>query len=135
CSDGTTDIIQLFTQVPNPAKIHILLQAGNAYSEYVNTEIGKVTISFSNGNTIIENLILGENIRDWRINSLRSVSTVTSENIQQAHEYENGRIDLLTIPLGLNYIGNSLESIEITDTSELLASCIHISGVTVETAQ
>ena len=131
CSEGTTDSIELLTKIQKPIAVHFLLQAGNAYKRYEGTEIGTINLIFSDGYKS-ESLILGNNIRDWKLISGVAITSVTSNLTIEAWSDEDGRIDLLTIPLNEINDYAMLERIEIKDSSDS-APCIHITAVTVET--
>lgn len=141
CIDGSTDKIELTTNVFNPTTVFFLIQAGNASSHYAGLKLGSIRLYFSDGRSLTEELIIGHNIRDWARNFPGSVTTVTSDQAVEAWRgfAPNGReggIDMLTIRVPETYLGATLTNLEISDTSDDAEIsnnlCIHLTAVTVE---
>lgn len=57
--------IRINTNLTSVIAVHILSQGGNANSNYEGDEIGNIQLTFSDGQQIIEPLVLGYNIRSW----------------------------------------------------------------------
>ncbi len=123
-------------------KLHILLQGGQGFIKFDEQKIGEIVLSFANGETFEEPLILGHNIRDWRRNqSELYVDSSTAFNLREAWSEKTGntdaRIDLLTLPLPSSLQTTPLDSIHIVDTSVQTTNspdpCIHLIAITAET--
>ncbi len=135
--------IPLVTNIANPTKVHLLIQAGWAFNRYSEETIGRITLNFADGQQNVTPLVLGENIRDWTRTDTNAVSSFTSKNLQpaieatvSANDPRLGGIDVLTIPIPEQYHSSILNKIVVEDTSGITAGsmdpCIHLLGVTVE---
>ena len=121
--------------------IHLLLQAGQGESGYAGEAIGRFVVRFADGGSFETELILGENIRDWRINEPADLVTeITSEQATEAWRGRSGNVDgrfdrlLLTLPQSQQ--GVPIVALELYDLSENTVStidpCIHLLGITLE---
>lgn len=132
--ENTTNEITISMNVRNPSAVHFLIQGGNALDEYANMEIGFIRIFMSDGSTLVVPLIIGHNIRDWKINSNDAVTTLVSDQTVEAWATDEGRIDMLSVIIPDIYPNNtSVVNIEIVDTSDKDISdpCIHLTAITI----
>ncbi len=131
---------EINTQISNPVSVYLLLQAGWGIQKYNGQQIGVVSLLFSDDdfNTTLK---LGQNIRDWSVNSPNAVSTISSPTIQEAWRGnapngEVGRMDMLTIDIPAKYQQSTLRSIVIEDTTATTTGdfdpCIHLLAITVK---
>lgn len=134
--------ISISTYIEEPRQIHILIQAGNGNVDFNGNTIGKITLYFDNGQRFVEPLVLGHNIRDWRLNLPDFyVNTISSYDIQEVWRGKttdgiDGHIDLLTIKIPKELHETTLNNIEVTDTSLATVGsqdpCIHLIAITAE---
>lgn len=121
--------------------IHLLLQAGQGFINYEGEEIGRFVVRFADGGSFETVLVLGENIRDWRLSTPNDLVTeVTSEDVREAWRGRSGNVDgrfdrlLLTLPQSQQ--GVPIVALELYDLSENLLGatdpCIHLLGITLE---
>jgi hypothetical protein len=115
----------LQTDISRPQKVYVLINATNAYQEFLNKQIGKITLVFDNGITEETPLIVGANVREHIIDTTYGdvVRTVTDSANKLAWQGTSSErlvaIDMLTIPIGSSNQARSLKQIIITDTSNL----------------
>lgn len=107
-------------EIANVEAVFLLINAGFTPG-FNGKRIGKVELVFNDA-TINEDLILGNNIRDFAIGSKGAVGKTTGKNTTQAFTGESQGIgryafDMLKIPVTSEYRGKRLRSISIIDTS------------------
>lgn len=133
--------ISLVDGIPNSVAVHLLIQAGNAFTRYEGNQIGLITLEFSDGHKEETRLILGYNIRDWAWGNNRAVTTTSSTNIEAAWEGkssqgESGGMDVLSIPVESEQLGALLIKITLADLSRSnnddINPCIHLLALTAE---
>jgi len=56
---------------------YLLLNSSNTYSYYVDSAVGQVVLTFSDGTTQSTDLIVGTNLREWRISAGATVSNAS----------------------------------------------------------
>jgi Tol biopolymer transport system component len=136
-------IVSLSPNLAQPRDVVFLIQAGWGATEFVNQQIGVIALQTTVG-TFTYPLVLGQNIRDWSIDSPIAVRTVTSSDVQQAwtgqtDQGQNGRIDMLTVSLPPAFQDSTLTGIEIRDTSLTTTGeqnpGLHVLAVTVSTEE
>ncbi len=132
--------IQLDVNIFRPLNVYLLLQAGWGLVDYNGNQFGQVVLTFSDGSQRTTVLTLGDNIRDWARERPNAVIEAHSPYLHQAWEGTApdgtpGRIDMLTIDIPEKYSNQTLESIQITDTSDEIDPCIHLLAVTVASVQ
>ena len=121
--------------------VHMLLQGGWIVRTYQNKSIGKIILSFSEGEVIETTLTAGENIRDWSLDKPDAIQTKTSEMLQEVwvgqveNSRERGRIDMLTVDIPGSYQATKLINIQINaDVVEqywdIEPPCIHLLAIT-----
>jgi hypothetical protein len=118
----------LQTDISRPQKVFVLINTTNAYREFLNKQIGKITLVFDNGIAEETPLIVGANVREHTIYATYGdvVRTVTDSANKLAWQGTSSgtlvAIDMLTIPIGSSNQARSLKQIIITDTSNLTAN-------------
>lgn len=144
----TTKISLTSLELHQPTHVYLLLQGGWALQRYQGKKIGRIVLEFSAGPPFTIDLILGENFRDWSPDDIESVKTVTSPNTEMVWKGfssdpdpsihgDRGIIDMITIPLQVEYFSSTLQSITIYDDSieewsvKDMNPCFHLLGVTV----
>lgn len=124
--------------------VHLLLNAGFTTAEMDGQIIGMVRLIAFNKETVIEvPLILGENIREWGINSanvanqLRAESALVREAYRGPNRFgDDSVIDMLTILVPAAQRDLVIARLEIADLSQTLSGspdpCIFTVGITVD---
>jgi hypothetical protein len=140
CADTSAypDKIQIATNILQPVRVYLLLQAGWGVKSYEYRTIGKVSLKFDQGEVLETDLQLGYNIRDWADRAV-AITTLNSPNAQAVWKgFEGeipGKIDLLIVDIPKSYLSSTLKEIQIEDSSststEGMDPCIHLSGITV----
>ncbi len=133
--------IQIPVSLPRAYRVHLLLNAGNGYNEFVNQVIGQVMVNCGSGWESVTDLQLGVHLREWH-NADNVVSTA-SRTLQVWNEFITddiyGYIDLLTLDLPTSCQNGRLMNIAITDTSVdtvgSLDPALNLVGITVEYLQ
>ena len=133
--------MQLDPPIPQPIKVHLLLQGGWAIQEFINATLGTIFLEFANREVHRTDLILGYNLRDWTLHRQNAVTIASSPYLREvwrgtAPDGTPGRIDMLTIDVPEQYHHTSLTTIHLDDISEMTTysdkPCIHLLAVTVE---
>src|SRR3979411_1139001 len=62
---------------PNPKAVHLLINTANTSNMFAGTPVGSVVLTFSDATTQSADLIVGANVREWRISAFGVVNTVT----------------------------------------------------------
>lgn len=137
--------ISVDTSIQNPRRVYILIQAGNGAIDFEGNVIGKITLYFENGQRLVEPLVLGHNIRDWRFNLPEHyVNSTSSYHLQEVWRGKtedgiDGRIDLLSIEIPEGLQEEILSNFELTDTSSATVNsedpCIHLIAITAESSK
>ena len=129
------------TDISNPQKIYLLIQAGYGFTKYKDKQVGSVKLNFADGTTLDTPLVLGVNIRDWAWENPAAVNTASSDSLRAAirgaaPDGTPGGMDILTIGIPGSQSSSTLTSIEIadvtTDTTGEMDPCIHLVALTVE---
>lgn len=127
--------------IGKPIAVHLLLQAGNAFTRFEDNQIGLIILEFSNGDRYEEPLVLGSNIRDWAWENNAAVNTASSPNLKPAWSGESpagvtGGMDVLTIPIPPDQANSTLTKLLLIDESRTnvndINPCIHLLALTVE---
>src|ERR1700730_17298529 len=61
---------------PNAKAVYLLLNTRNTYAMYAGSSIGTVILNFSRATTESTDLVVGANLREWRIGGSGGVNTV-----------------------------------------------------------
>jgi len=118
---------------------YLLLNSSNTYSYYVDSAVGQVVLTFSDGTTQSTDLIVGTNLREWRISAGATVSSLSttgntaqvwSGTAQPSMGGGTAVIDMLSIPV--TTAGKTLTTVTVTDTNAFGALHIQLAGLTVD---
>ncbi len=135
--------ILLEENIPHAQKVHLLLNTGNGFTEFDGQAIGQVVAHCNDTPTVVANLQLGQEIREWHA-AANVVSTATharqvwSGYILSTPD-ETGYIDMLSLDLPAACQEGWLTAIEVIDTSSDIVSsldpALNLFGATVEYRQ
>ena len=126
--------------IAQPLRVHLLITAGNLFTEYSNKQIGIVHLEFEGNQSISFPLSAGQTIREWKILHDDTIRIATSPALQQvwsggSKHGGTGVIDMLTLEIPTELQSSRLLRIVIEDTSaETCGSmdpAINLLGVTV----
>lgn len=141
--DWPSELTVLTNGISDPMAIYILINAGYT-SGYQNHKIGVIELHFTNGNMLFYDLILGQNIREWRIEHSNVdsdvVTTLSNSYVERAVYYgltdkgDVGVLDMLELSIAKQYRGGVLESIKFRDTA-IGDPCFFFVGITVKLSQ
>ena len=101
-------VLQLDSNIFAPEKVHLLITGGNTFTRFSGRIIGKIRLSFVQGDPYEIDLIAGQNIREWKLLDEQTVSKISSEQVVEVWRTESnfggvGVIDMLTIDLPAEY--------------------------------
>jgi hypothetical protein len=118
--------------VANPTAVYLLINAANTPLATAGSPAGSVTLTFADGTTSTTALVLGTNVREWKIGAPATVNTVTSTaNIPwwtgPATDGMAATIDMLTISLPAG--APSLVSVTVTNSAPRIS--LLVTGLTV----
>jgi hypothetical protein len=118
----------------NATSAYLLLNTANTYLWYDQSVVGNVTITFSDGTTQSTDLIVGSNIREWRIGAGFTDNTITDPATAQvwsgtAVDGTPATIDMLTITLPGT---KTATSATLNDTNGFGALNINLAGLTID---
>jgi serine/threonine protein kinase len=123
------------------SRLHLLINAGNAFREFEQQKIGEVRAYCNGSSTLLTDLILGRDIREWHASEDKIVSTITrAQEVWQGTRADapdfTGHIDMLSLDLPVSCQEGRLTAIQLIDTSATtvgsLDPAIGLSGLTVE---
>jgi hypothetical protein len=120
----------------NASNAYLLINSYNTYLYYDQTVVGNVVVTYSDGTTQSTDLMIGSNVREWRIGSGYTVDWISDPNTanvwtgsaQSTMGGGSAVIDMLTLPLA----GKTVTNITINDTNSWGALLLDIAGVTVD---
>jgi len=118
----------------NAQSVLLLLNTMNTYLWYDQTQVGTVTLTFSDGTTQVTNLTVGGNVREWRtgagntVNWINDPATTTVWN-GSAIDGSAAVIDMLTISLAGT---QTITSIAVSNTNGWGALHIDLAGLTID---
>jgi hypothetical protein len=135
--DAPTRLL-LFTDVPQPQRLHLLLNTGNGFLKFANQPIGQVIAYCDQTPQLVSELVLSRDLREWH-NADNVVDTaVQSRPVwgEPITEDVTGTIDLLSLDLPDVCRNGRLTAIEIIDTStetvNSLDPALNLIGITIE---
>ena len=127
--------------IRSPKSVHLLLTGGNARRTYADQVVGQLVLMFENNPPVYVDLILGWNLREWKVYGEHNVTWIKDAHTRQVwsganrHDSGLGVIDMITVPLAENLSDGRLLAIEIFDLSaETVGSldpAINIIGISV----
>ncbi|MEM8859855.1 MAG: protein kinase [Chloroflexota bacterium] len=125
--------------------LHLLVQAGAGFEKFNNQPFISLIVVAEDSTEFPFDLILGVNVRDWRLGELAEgsdvVTTVSSSAITEAWRGDSGQngdgiIDKLTIELDDEFKNIPLRQLRVLDNSVgsvgSMDPCIHLSAITLE---
>src|SRR6266851_5570472 len=118
----------------NAQSVLLLLNTMNTYLWYDQTQVGTVTLTFSEVTTQVTNLTVGDNVREWRtgagntVNWINDPATTTVWN-GSAIDGSAAVIDMLTISLAGT---QTITSIAVSNTNGWGALHIDLAGLTID---
>jgi hypothetical protein len=118
----------------NAQSVLLLLNTMNTYLWYDQTQVGTVTLTYSDGTTLVTNLTVGANIREWRTgagNTVTWINDPATTNVWSGSATDGSAavIDMLTISLAGT---QTITSIAVTNTNGWGALHIDLAGLTVD---
>src|SRR2546421_6960385 len=118
----------------NATGAYLLLNSANTYLWYDQTVVGNVTITFSDGSTQSTDLMVGSNLREWRIGAGFTDNTITDPAAAQvwggtALDGTAATIDMLTITMAGT---KTATSIAVSNINGFGALVINLAGLTID---
>ncbi len=122
----------------NAKTVYLLLNTANTYTWYTGSVVGTVVLTFSDNTTQTTNLVIGANLREWRIGALGVVNTLTdpatspvwTTTAQPSMGGGTAVLDMLTVPVATT--GKTLARVTLTDTNAWGGLQIDLAGLTVD---
>ncbi len=125
------------TSIPGAVNLHLLLNSYNTISRYAGQTLGTVRLTFSDGSVQDTTLVVGTNIREWRVGAGSwVVGTVTSQASTRVWDgvahLDGGEavIDMLTVPV--QPVRGSLTGVQVSNSAAGTLLRAVFSGLTVE---
>jgi hypothetical protein len=122
----------------NAKAVYLLLNTANTYSWYTGSVVGTVVLTFSDNTTQSTNLVIGANLREWRISAPGVVNTLTdpaaapvwTTTAQPSMGGGTAVLDMLTVAVATT--GKTLTRVTLTDTNAWGTLQIDLAGLTVD---
>jgi hypothetical protein len=129
CEPDLPTAVQISTgDVPRPETLFVLINAGNTSANDTGKAIGGIQANFADGERQSYGLVLGFNVREWRISVEGTVTTASSGNLTEAYRGTTyagdfGVIDMLALVIPEEHRLRTLTSLTLFDsTQELLGN-------------
>jgi hypothetical protein len=123
--------------LPGVVNVHLLVNSYNTLSKYAGQELGTVRLTFSDGSVQDTTLLVGTNVREWRVGAGSwVVGTVTSQTTTRVWDgvahLDGGEavIDMLTV--AVQPARGSLTGVSVTTTASGTLLRTVFSGLTLE---
>lgn len=124
----------------NAKAVYLLLNTANTFSWFAGSVVGTVVLTFSDNTTQSTNLVIGANLREWRIGALGVVNTLTdpatapvwTTTAQPSMGGGSAVLDMLTVPVAST--GKTLIRVTLTDTNAWGGLQLDLAGLTVGVA-
>ena len=118
----------------NAQSVLLLLNTMNTYLWYDQTQVGTVTLTYSDGTTLVTNLTVGVNVREWRTGAGNTVNWISDPATTtvwsgSANDGSAAAIDMLTISLAGT---QTITSIAVSNINGWGALHIDLAGLTVD---
>jgi predicted Ser/Thr protein kinase len=122
--------------------VYILINSGHSYAKAKNKVIGRIGLHFGDRRTFSYDLILGQNIREWRFQVPGVIGTSKSPDLLEVYrgrstEGDIGAIDMLKLKIPDKYRDGALDSITFEDlfneNAQPTDTCLEVVGLTVGT--
>jgi hypothetical protein len=131
--DQSPTFLGLTMDVPRAYRVHLLLNSGNGYTEFMGQDVGRVVAYCDGLPSTIADLQLGRDVREWHV-AANVVSSATG--VSQVWEDSVGHIDLLSLDLPPACLEGALTGLDLLDLSlttvNSLDPALNLAGVTVE---
>jgi hypothetical protein len=122
----------------NAKAVYLLLNTANTYNWYAGSVVGTVVLTFSDATTQSTDLVIGGNLREWRIGAAGVVNTladpaaasVWTTTAQTSMGGGAAVLDMLTIPVAT--AGKTLTTVTVTDTNGWGALQMDLAGLTAD---
>lgn len=127
--------------IEEPHQIFLLTNAAATDLANANDRVGVVTLKFTDGTQMETELILGHNIREWRVDAANTINQANHLSLSHVYtgissEDDTAVIDMLAIEVALIDRVKVLSAIEVADTSKSdfgsTNPCLFIYGVSVK---
>jgi hypothetical protein len=122
----------------NAKAVYLLLNTANTYNWYAGSVVGTVVLTFSDATTQSTDLVIGGNLREWRIGAAGVVNTLTdaaaapvwTTTAQPTMGGGNAVLDMLTVPVATT--GKTLTTVTVTDTNGWGSLQMDLAGLTAD---
>jgi hypothetical protein len=122
----------------NAKAVYLLLNTANTYNWYAGSVVGTVVLTFSDATTQSTDLVIGGNLREWRIGAAGVVNTLTdaaaapvwTTTAQPSMGGGNAVLDMLTIPVATT--GKTLTTVAVIDTNGWGSLQMDLAGLTAD---
>ncbi len=125
------------TKIPAVVNIHLLLNSYNTMYYYAGQTLGTVRLTFSNGSVQETTVVVGTNVREWRVGAgawvVRTVTSQANTRVWDGVAHLDGGeavIDRLTIPV--QPVRAYLTGVQLSNTAAGTILRTVFSGLTVE---
>jgi hypothetical protein len=125
------------TKVPAAVNVHLLLNSYNTLTRYAGQTLGTVRLTFSNGSVQETPVVVGTNVREWRVGAgswvVATVTSTASKRVWDGTANLDGGeavIDRLTV--SVQPVRAYLTGVQLTNTASGTLLRTVFSGVTVE---
>jgi hypothetical protein len=117
-----------------------LINSGHSYGYAKNKRIGRIEVHFADQRSFSYDLVLGQNIREWRFQAPGAVGIATSADLVEVYrgrssEGDLGAIDMLKMTIPEEYRDGVLASVTfqdlINEDVKPMDTCLVIAGLTV----
>ncbi len=123
----------LTMDVPRAYRVHLLLNSGNGFIQFMGQNIGQVVAYCDGAPFTVVDLRLGRDVREWHVAD-NVVSSATG--VSQVWDDSVGHIDLLSLDLPAACLEGSLTGLDLLDLSltavNSLDPALNLAGITVE---
>ena len=141
--DTYPTMVRIPADVPRASRLHLLLTAGNGFTQFEGEPIGRVVVTCDRETVLVTDLVLGRDVREWHPadNVVDTTSRARQVWIDAVvdHPELTGHIDLVSYDLPEPCQGGTLTAIEVVDTTAdtigSLDPALNLVGVTVEHEQ
>ncbi|HEV3342594.1 MAG TPA: hypothetical protein VG125_19635 [Pirellulales bacterium] len=122
----------------NAKAVYLLLNTANTSNMYSGSVVGTVVLTFSDATTQSTDLLVGGNLREWRVGAAGVVNTLTdpaaapvwTTTAQASMGGGSAVLDMLTIPVATT--GKTLTTVTVTDTNGFGSLQIDLAGLTAD---
>jgi hypothetical protein len=125
------------TRIPAVVNVHLLLNSYNTMYYYAGQTLGTVRLTFSDGSVQQTSLVVGTNVREWRVGAgawvVRTVTSSANTRVWDGMAHLDGGeavIDRLTIPV--QPVRAYLTGVQLSNTAAGTILRTVFSGLTVE---